>query len=262
MYIFETSIFGFHIAPTWYWLMYAIWFIICYLFLKKYTIFHWDDLDSYLLYVFFWVILWGRLWYVILYNPSYYIANIDEIIAIWKWGMSFHGWCIWVILATFIFSIKKKYNFWNIIDTLAVIIPIALWLWRIWNYINGELPWFTPYEWYFPIIKEGVHYFPSPLLEMFLEWVLLFVILFFFWKVLQKYSKNTNTRWILSAIFLIWYSIARLISEQFRLPDEHVWYLFSSSWITLWMLYTIPMLSVGILILWIRYRDFKNHKHK
>jgi phosphatidylglycerol:prolipoprotein diacylglycerol transferase len=40
----------------------------------------------------------------------------------------------------------------------------------------------------------------------------------------------------------------RLIAEQFRLPDEHIGYLLGTSWITIGILYTIPMLIAGISI--------------
>jgi prolipoprotein diacylglyceryltransferase len=84
MYLFETSIFGIHIAPTWYGLMYALGFIFCFLFGKKYGKIVEKDLDTILLYIFLGVILGGRLGYIILYNPSFFIANPLEIFSIWK----------------------------------------------------------------------------------------------------------------------------------------------------------------------------------
>ena len=57
MYLFETSFFGIHIAPTWYGLMYALGFIFCYLFVGKYSKIHKQDLDNLLLYIFLGVIL-------------------------------------------------------------------------------------------------------------------------------------------------------------------------------------------------------------
>ncbi|MFZ2256196.1 MAG: hypothetical protein WAW59_00450 [Patescibacteria group bacterium] len=49
----------------------------------------------------------------------------------------------------------------------------------------------------------------------------------------------------------------RLIAEQFRLPDEHIGYLFGTSWMTLGILYTLPMLLAGWIILT---HSFKNKK--
>jgi hypothetical protein len=57
MYLFETSIFGIHIAPTWYGLMYALGFIFCYYFGSRYSQVARKDLDNILLYIFLGVIL-------------------------------------------------------------------------------------------------------------------------------------------------------------------------------------------------------------
>jgi phosphatidylglycerol:prolipoprotein diacylglycerol transferase len=248
MYIFETSIFGIHIAPTWYGLMYALGFIFCYYFGSRYSQVARKDLDNILLYIFLGVILWGRLGYIILYNPLFFIEHPIEIFSIWKWGMSFHGGFLWVLFAVFLFARKYRYRFFEITDILAVCIPIALGLGRIGNWINWELPWYSPYDGPFAMMISGVGHFPNPLLEMCLEWVILFIVLFSFWKLKRLWVLNFEL-WTLSALFLIGYSIARLIAEQFRLPDAHIGYLFGTDWITLGILYTIPMMIVGFWIL-------------
>ncbi len=85
MYIFDLSFYGLHIAPTWYGMMYAIGFTICYFFLKKFYNFrNKEHIDSLLSYVFLGVIIGGRLGYVILYNLSFFIDNPIEIFKIWE----------------------------------------------------------------------------------------------------------------------------------------------------------------------------------
>jgi phosphatidylglycerol---prolipoprotein diacylglyceryl transferase len=64
----------------------------------------------------------------------------------------------------------------------------------------------------------------------------------FFAKRYGFFSLSEDYPMRLSALFLIGYSVARLISEQFRLPDGHIGYLFETGWITMGMLYTLPML--------------------
>jgi phosphatidylglycerol---prolipoprotein diacylglyceryl transferase len=83
--------------------------------------------------------------------------------------MSFHGGLIGVIFSVWLFCRKYGYQFWNLIDTLAIIIPVALGLGRLGNWINGELPGYAPYDGYVPMFVNGVAHFPSPLLQMFLE---------------------------------------------------------------------------------------------
>lgn len=250
MYIFDISILGFHIAPTWYWLMYALGFSFCYFFVWKYGTIKKNDLDTLLFYIFLWVIGWWRIGYVLFYNLSYFLEKPHEILFIWNWGMSFHGWFLGVLLATFIFAKKYKYTFFEITDILAVCLPVALGLGRIWNYINNELPWYAPYYGPFPMIIDQIPHFPNPLLEMLLEWIILFAIQY----SIFRYSWLHKNQWSMSILFLLWYSSSRLISESFRLPDAHIWYLFGTHWITLGIIYTIPMFMIGIILLIRKYK--------
>ena len=245
MYIFELSILNLHIAPTWYWLSYAIWFIICYTFVKRYFKFRDSShIDTLLSYIFFWIIIGWRAWYILLYNFSYFLENPIKIMAVWEWWMSFHGWFIGTVFAVYIFSKKYSYKFWEIIDTIAIIVPIAIGLWRIWNWINKELPWYENYNWYFPMIINDWKYFPSPLLEMFLEGICLFILMLVYFKSQKKYNPR-----FFSGLFLIGYSAARIIAEQFRLPDAHIWYIGWTNWITLGLIYTIPMFGYWIYLI-------------
>lgn len=261
MYIFKFELFWLTIAPTYYWLMYALGFLIVYLLIKKWLKISYKKMDDLLLYSFFGVILGWRIAYILFYDLSYYINNPSDLYRLWEWWMSFHGWVIWVILAMYFFN--KKYNVWflRLADELCYSLPIALFLWRIWNYINKELLWFSPYDWPFAVYINSVGYFPSPLLEALLEWLVLFVILHFSRNIKNKYDKNFLLKfkkyrfssllpvnnWQIAALFLIFYSLFRLLVELFfRMPDSHIWYIFW--YFTMWEILTLPM-----LILWIYY---------
>ena len=65
-------------------------------------------IDDFLTYAVLGVILGGRLGYVLFYNLEFYYTYPIEILKIWTGGMSFHGGLIGVIVATFVFSQKKK----------------------------------------------------------------------------------------------------------------------------------------------------------
>ncbi len=237
MTLFEIQIFWFTLAPSYYGLMYAWAFLIGYYYLLKKNLLKKEDLDSLFLFIVFWVILWGRIWYILFYDFSFYMNHFTEIIKIWKGGMSFHGGMIWVIFSVLLFSKIYKVPFYKLIDEIALIAPIGIFLGRIWNYINKELLGF-PYEWWLAVEKNGVSYFPSPLLEAFLEGFILFVCLYF----LMKKRKFYGQIW---AIFLIVYGIFRIFIEIFvRTPDVHIWYI--AGIFTLGTLLSIPMILAGI----------------
>ena len=67
--------------------------------------------DDYITYVIIGIILGGRLGYVFIYNPKYFLNNLNEIPMIWNGGMSFHGALIGIILASIIFCKKNKQDF-------------------------------------------------------------------------------------------------------------------------------------------------------
>ncbi len=48
-----------------------------------------------------------------------------------------------------------------------------------------------------------------------------------------------------AGLFLVIYSLARIIVEFWRVPDEHLNYLLRQSWVTMGMLLTLPMLLIG-----------------
>ena len=250
MTIFDITIFWLHIAPSYYWLMYALWFGLWYYIVNKRWLIKWELLDSLLFYVFMWVILGWRLWYILFYNLNYYIDNYLDILKVWEWWMSFHGWVIWVVIAMILFARKNSISFYKVADEVCAILPIWIWFGRIWNYINKELLWFSPYNWWFAVEQNNIYYFPSPLLEALLEWLVLYIILNYF------YHKKRSD-WQLASLFLIFYWIFRLLVEIFfRMPDSHIWYIFK--YFTMWEILTIPMIIIWILF-YIKLDNKKNN---
>ncbi len=248
MTLFDITLFWIRIAPSWYGFMYALAFMIGYYLLLKRKIIPEKVLESLVFYVFIGVLLWGRLGYVLFYNPEYYIANPVEIFYTWHGGMSFHGGVIGVIISMIIFAHIHKMSFLLIADQVTSILPIWLWLGRIGNYINKELLGFSPYTGPWAVIKNGISHFPSPLLEAFFEGGILFVILVF----LSKKNTFPGKIW---ASFLIWYGIFRFTIEYVRIPDAHIGYLFFD--LTLWQILSIPMVVIGaVLYVYLKNRSY------
>jgi len=85
------------------------------------------------------VLIGSRVFYIVFYNPSFYLENPLKIFAVWEGGMSFHGGFVGIILATYLFCKKKTQSFFHIADILSAPLILALGLGRIANFINGEL---------------------------------------------------------------------------------------------------------------------------
>ena len=187
--------------------------------IDKFYIKEFDDLISYLIIA---IILGGRIGYIIFYNPQYYILNPFDTLKVWEGGMSFHGALAGIIIVTFIFSRKRNLKALFLLDIIACVAPIGIFLGRIANFVNGELVGkISNVSWsvIFPNIDLAPRH-PSQIYEAFLEGIVLFTILNYL-----IFKKNYKLG-ICSSLFLIYYGIFRIISEIFREPDPQIGYVF------------------------------------
>ena len=181
--------------------------------------------DNLIIYLILGIILGGRFGYIFFYNFEYYTQNLFEILKLWQGGMSFHGGLLGVIISIIIFSKKTKNNFFKFSDIVACVAPIGILLGRLANFINGELygkistlPWSV-------IFPDGgnVSRHPSQIYEAVLEGVVLFILI----NYLAFKRKLIFKTGYISGIFLVLYSILRILSESFREPDIHLGYFFN-----------------------------------
>ncbi|MDC3152566.1 prolipoprotein diacylglyceryl transferase [Pelagibacteraceae bacterium] len=198
--------------------------------------------DDYITYVIISLIVGGRLGYVFFYNLNYFISKPIEIIFIWNGGMSFHGGLLGIVVGTIFFSKKKSIEKLVLLDVISCVAPVGIFLGRIANFINGELygkPTDLPWAVIFPSVDSlGRH--PSQIYEAFLEGALLFIILnILIRRILYKKGEC-------AALFLIFYSIFRVLSEFYREPDLHIGYIFNS--VSMGSLLSFFMFGLGILM--------------
>ena len=137
-------------------------------------------------------------------------------------GMSFHGGLIGVILATYIFSKKNNINSFLFLDLISMSAPIGIFLGRIANFINSELYgretdlfWSVKFE-----KVDNVFRHPSQIYEAFFEGIILFILLNFIFK--KQIYKSPG---IISALFLIFYSLFRFFIEFTREPDVQIGFI-------------------------------------
>ena len=204
-----------------------------------------EQLDDLLFYGMLGVILGGRLGQVIFYEPGYYFAHPLEIFAVWKGGMAFHGGFLGVLIALGLWARKQDFNWLDVVDFVAPLVPLGLAAGRIGNFINGEL-WgrvtdpSLPWAMIFPQSGDMQPRHPSQLYHVGLEGLTLFVILWFF-------ASRPRQRGAVTGIALAGYGICRFITEFFREPDAgifgHSYTISMGQWLSL------PMIAVGIALL-------------
>jgi phosphatidylglycerol---prolipoprotein diacylglyceryl transferase len=218
--------------------------------------------DDLLLYITVGVVAGGRLGFVLFYEPGYYLSHPQDIIAVWKGGMAFHGAFVGCVIAIWIFARRNGINPWSTGDLVTASVPIGLFFGRIANFINGELygrPTSMPWGMVFP--EARLHYpqleptprHPSQLYEAALEGLALFIIL----RILTHHYGALKRPGLVSGVFIAGYAIARSISEEF-FRQPHFGHAFNVGPLTVGTVYSIPMLIAGlILIYYARTRDLK-----
>ena len=202
------------------------------------------QVDDFLTWATLGVVLGGRLGYVLLYQPGAYLAAPLTIFQVWKGGMSFHGGTLGVTVALVIFCLRNRINVLGFADRLAMVCPVGLGLGRLANFVNGELYGRitgSPLGMIFPNGGPLPRY-PSQLFEAGLEGVLLFFIML----VLAFGTSAQSRRGLLSGLFLIFYSLARITAEFFREPDAFMGYF--AGGVTMGQLLCLPMLLLGLFL--------------
>ncbi|NLE30837.1 prolipoprotein diacylglyceryl transferase [Candidatus Dojkabacteria bacterium] len=181
----------------------------------------------------------------------YIFHNIEEIklgiinpIAIWDGGLAFYGGIIGLLIALLIISKYKRITFYILSDSILLFLPLIHAIGRIGNFFNYELyglptklPWgiYIPEENRYLKYIEYSHFHPVYLYESILN------ILNFY--LLYKLFKKKLKPGIITSIYLINYSIIRLLVNTLRIDKEFFWGIETSN------LFSILFLIIGIIIL-------------
>ena len=239
----------FSLEIRWYSLAYIVGLVLGWIYCNKILIKDEDKkklFDEYISYIIIGIILGGRLGYVFIYNPSYYLENFSEIPMIWNGGMSFHGAVLGIIFATIIFCKKNNQNIFYYLDLISLSAPIGIFLGRIANFINSELYGReTEIIWSVKFIQiDNLNRHPSQLYEALFEGIILFLILRF---IYNKVLKKTG---LISSFFIIFYSLFRFLIEFTRVPDSHLGLIIFN--LSMGQIISIIFLLSGLYLFYIR----------
>jgi phosphatidylglycerol:prolipoprotein diacylglycerol transferase len=197
--------------------------------------------DDFVLWCTLGVILGGRIGYVLFYNWPHFRAHPEDIVQLWKGGMSFHGGFLGVVIAVSLFARSRRIPALSLGDVAAAVYPIGHFLGRLANFINGELwgrqtdvPWAMVFPGGGPIPRH-----PSQIYQATIEGLLLFAILMLF----VRAGALKRPGFVLG-IFAVGYGTARIFCELFREPDAQLGFLWGG--LTMGQLLSIPLILAGI----------------
>lgn len=201
-----------------------------------------NDVDDLVFFGVVGAVLGGRIGWALLYGFEYELSDPLRVLRIWEGGMSFHGGLIGAILAMVLFARRRGRSIADVFDFAVALPGVGLFTVRVANFINGEL-WGKPTSVPWAVVYEGVPRHPSQLYEAVLEGIVL-------GSVLWMFTARPRPRLVPSGLFLLGYGIIRFTLEFVRIPDANRGYLLFG-WVTEGQLLCIPMVVVGLLLLWI-----------
>ena len=258
------KLFGFPVH--WYGIMYVLALLVA-LFFAEWLVRHdrlpfsKKDLDIYFLWAEIGVIVGARLGYILFYDPhtSYYLTHPWQIFNpflnghfVGIRGFSYHGAIIGFLLATYLYAKKYKKDLWELLDLVAVSVPIGYIFGRIGNFLNQELVGrVTDVPWGIYVGDTLRH--PSQLYEAFFEGLVLFLILFW-------YRKRKRFSGELIVLYGFLYGLFRFVLEFFREPDMQLGFI-CCGWMTMGQLLSFMMMMVAfVLYLYLRRRGAYTQK--
>ena len=116
-------------------------------------------------YCFFGILIGARLGHCLFYQPDYYLNHFWEMILPvkflpdggWKWtgyeGLASHGGTLGLIIALWMYCLKTKMHYMDVLDMIAVATPITACFIRLANLMNSEIigqptdvPWAFVFE--------------------------------------------------------------------------------------------------------------------
>ena len=255
----------------WYGLLLAIGFLLGYLVLgytMKKEKYDQKLVDKFAIYIIVGCVIGLRLGHCFFYNPGYYLTNPIEIFKIWEGGLASHGGAIGILIAIWIFSRHSKMQYFEALDKVVLVVPLAGSFVRVGNFINSEilgipttLPWGVKFlrNWddldQAYIASNGacpnldincladycIARHPTQLYEAMFYITMFFVFLLIYKKFTPTWKKGTFLGWFLIVLFGFRFLIEYTKTEQ----AEFIW----NAPITMGQLLSIPFVIFGIYLI-------------
>jgi len=149
----------------------------------------------------------GRLYYVVQNNPSFFLHNPAQIIAVWQGGMAFYGAIFGGALAVVIAAWRWHMPFWGVLDIGALGLAIGQTIGRVGNIINGDIVGYRTNGWGFEYTNPHTFGPPNtPVQPASLYELLISLALFL---LLWNLRKRIHPEGMLAMIYLVLYSISQ-----------------------------------------------------
>jgi phosphatidylglycerol:prolipoprotein diacylglycerol transferase len=213
---------AFHIGPLsikWYGLLWGLslfsgYFLVSYVFRKSNK--NDEKVTVGIQYVFVFGLIGARLAHILFYQPEYYWAHPEDILAVWKGGLASHGGVVGGLFGLWLFC-KRNAEFtffWTLDHGIIGVMLLASFI-RFGNLMNSELygkPTNVPWAFVFTDVDNTPRH-PVVLYESIAYFMMQFFMLYLF----RKY-KDSKPGVYLATFFTLVFSI-RFLLEFLKEPD-------------------------------------------
>jgi phosphatidylglycerol:prolipoprotein diacylglycerol transferase len=176
----------------------------------------------------------ARLFFILFYDPMYYIKNPIDIFKIYEGGLSIHGGLLGAFLFGFLYIRKHKLDFFQYADAIAPGIILGQGIGRIGCDVFGRpvslsLPWAVNYG--------GQMLHPAQVYEFILDYLVFFILL--------RKRKKIKYNGQLFILYVILFSINRSIVELFR-TNPHI-----AGWFSVSHLLSVVFIIGAVLLMYL-----------
>lgn len=247
------------VSVRWYGLMWALAFFLGYRVeskIYKNEGMTQEQMDDLFMYMLIGTVIGARIGHCFFYDPKYYLANLSEVLFVWKGGLSSHGGACGILISLWLYNkkVSKKTYIW-VMDRIVIAVAIGGACIRLGNLLNHEIYGHeTSVPWAFEFIKNIHHWqmgaepvfskpsHPTQIYEMIYCLVTFAILMYLYWRTnARKYEG------LLFGVFLIGVFLPRFFLEFIKNSQET---FEDDMTLNMGQLLSIPLILWGVYLLY------------
>ena len=203
-----------------------------------------DNIDTLFFYVIVGSVIGARLVHCFFYEPSYFIENPMEIIAVWKGGLASHGGVIGFLITVWLYSRRYDESYTWLLSRLAIPAALTGSAIRFGNFMNSEIVG-TPSELPWAVVFQRLDNIPRHPTQLYESTIYLLIFIFLF--TVYRMIKPTFATKILPALFFLTIFTARFLLEFVKTKQAS----YETGLLSTGQILSLPFIVLGfILIIW------------
>lgn len=211
-----------------------------------------ENIDTLFFYVIIGSVVGARLVHCFFYEPSYFLENPLEIVAVWKGGLASHGGVIGFLVTVWLYSRKYTTESYTwLLSRLAIPAALTGSAIRFGNFMNSEIVG-TPTDLPWAIVFQRLDNIPRHPTQIY-ESIIYFLIFISLFLVYRKVKPTFATK-VLPALFFLTIFTARFFLEFIKTKQA----AYETGLLSTGQMLSLPFMILGlILLIWAFIKDYR-----